>query len=267
QPSEFVKIAMIMLAAAWEGKVSRRVDRFWEGAFAPAVALGIVVVLLIKQPDIGSSFMVCLAVLSVMCVAGVKLWHLAVIGGGGALVLGARIASSETSMNRIRAIFNPEAVSADAIRQIEHAKAAFVSAGWKGLGYGNSLRKERFLAEAHTDFILAMVGEELGLIATILVVVAYSCILVAGFMVALRATDRFGKLLAFGLTFYLCFAAGFNIAVATAFAPTKGIALPFLSYGGSSMLASMIAIGLLLSVARVTEKEQGNAPPVQELDV
>jgi len=245
QPSEFIKVIIILLTAAWAGKVSRRLDRFWEGLFPLGMALGIVAFGLLRQPDLGSTFMVGISVLAVMFVAGLKFWPFLLIAGGGAVGLVIKILNNPNSLER----FKPG-------EQVNQSLAALATAGWKGLGYGNSIRKERFLPENHTDFILTMIGEELGLIATILVVLAYACILIAGLIVVLRAHDKFGKLLAFGLTFYLCFAAAFNMAVVTNLAPTKGIALPFLSYGGSSMVASMLAIGLILSVARINEEEK-----------
>lgn len=250
QPSEFVKILLIVLLAAWFGQVSRRQDRFGEGCFAPALLLGLVAAGFLAQPDLGSTFLAGVGAGALMFVSGVRLVYLCGVGLAGAGILGSVIMMDPERRRRIAILLDPESLSKDDAHQIEQSLAAFQSGGWRGVGYGRSLLKERYLPESHTDFILSMAGEELGLICTLLVVVAYVLILGAGVTASLRAPDKFGRLLAFGMTFHLSFSAAFNIAVVTRMAPTKGLALPFMSYGGSNLLASMAALGLILSVAR-----------------
>ncbi len=250
QPSEFVKILLILLMASWFGKVSRRQDRFWEGCAAPGAVLALVCVGFLKQPDLGSTFLAMIVTIALMFVAGVSWRFLIGMGLGGAAVISSVILLDPERMRRFNILFNPESVTRDDTHQIEQSLAAFQSGGLRGVGYGRSLLKERYLPESHTDFILSMAGEELGLLCTVLVVAAYVAILYAGIATSLRASDKFGRLLAFGMTFHLCFSAAFNIAVVTRMAPTKGLALPFMSYGGSNLLASMAALGFILSVAR-----------------
>ena len=127
---------------------------------------------------------------------------------------------------------------------------AFRNGGLLGAGYGRGIMKEGYLPEAHTDFILAMAGEELGLVATLAVVAGYLLILAGGWRIARSTPEKYSKLLAVGLTLHFCLAAGANIAVVTKWAPTKGLALPLLSYGGSNMVASMLVLGLLVATAR-----------------
>lgn len=250
QPSEFVKIMLILLLAAWFGQVSRRQDRFWEGCAVPGALLVIVAAGFLKQPDLGSTFMAGIVTGTIMFVAGVRFLYLGGAGLIGGLGLTAFILMDPLRRRRIDILLNPDSLSKADSHQIEQSLAAFQTGGWKGVGYGKSLLKERYLPESHTDFILSIAGEELGMICTLLVVAAYIAILLAGISTSVRAPDKMGRLLAFGMTFYLCFSAAFNIAVVTRMAPTKGIALPFMSYGGSNLLASMAALGVILSVAR-----------------
>lgn len=250
QPSEFVKLLLIVLMAAWHGQVSRRHDRFWEGFAIPGLVLAVVAVGFLKQPDLGSTFLAGIVSMALMFVSGVKFVYLVGVAMAGVGALVGMILVNPERMSRITSVYSQDAADSDDSHQIEQSLAALQSGGLWGVGYGNSLRKERFLPESHTDFILSMVGEELGLVCTLLVVVAYLLLLVGGMTVSLRCQDKFGRLLAFGMTFHLCFSAAFNIAVVTKMAPTKGLALPFMSYGGSNLIASMVALGFVLSVAR-----------------
>ncbi len=255
QPSEFVKLMLIVLMAAWHGPISRRHDRFWEGLAIPGVVLAMVAIGFIRQPDLGSTFLAGIVSMVLMFVAGVKLLYLSGVAVAAVLGIAGLIVINPERLSRVMAVYSKTGVSDDDRHQIEQSLAAFNAGGIWGVGYGNSLRKQRFLPESHTDFILSMVGEELGLICTIAVVVAYLLILIAGLSVSLRSRDKFGRLLAFGMTFHLCFSAAFNIAVVTKLAPTKGLALPFISYGGSNLIASMVAVGFILAVARRVDSD------------
>ncbi len=258
QPSEFVRIAMILLMAAWQGHVARRNKRFIEGFGLPLAAIGVVCAGFLLQPDYGATFMVAVVSIAIMFAAGVRMTYLLAMTAAGAAGLGTLILHDPHRINRVISVFRPELASEAALYQTRQSLAAFQRGGLFGVGYGRSLLKELYLPEAHTDFILSMAGEELGLIGTSLTVVAYALLLIGGILASLRARDKFGRLLAFGMTFHLCFSAAFNIAVVTRWAPTKGLALPFLSYGGSNLLASMIALGFLIAVARRCE----HTPPV-----
>ena len=151
--------------------------------------------------------------------------------------------------------------------QLNMALSALGAGGWRGRGLGESLFKHRYLPENHTDFIFAMVGEELGLAATLSCVALFLAMAAAGFYVAWRAPDRRTMLLSAGMTLQICLSAAVNIGVVTGAAPTKGLALPFLSYGGSNLIASVATVGFLLAVAFRRGREDGPAaddrPPIR----
>ena len=256
QPSEFVKIMLILLLTAWYGSISRRSDRFWEGFAAPCAVLGIVALGFLKQPDLGSTAVAGALRMIIMLVSGVRLLYLATLGGGGLALVAGVILTNRERLSRVLSVFRPDAASQGDSYQIEQALASFQIGGTFGVGYGRSLHKEGYLPEFHTDCILAMAGEELGLVCTLAVIACYVAVLISGLYISLRTQDKFGRLLAFGMTFHLSMSAAFNIAVVTRMAPTKGLALPFVSYGGSNLMASMTALGLLLSVALHSQREE-----------
>jgi cell division protein FtsW len=161
---------------------------------------------------------------------------------------------------RISAWLHPEAHADGAAMQAEQAKIAIGSGGLTGLGLGDGRQKLGFLPEIHSDFIFANIGEELGLVATLLVVLAFLLIAVCGLLVALRARDQFGCLLAVGVTSLISYQAIINIGVVTSLMPNKGLALPFISAGGSSLLAMLIGVGLLFNVARHATSAKMAAP-------
>ena len=182
--------------------------------------------------------------------AGSRLKHLSLFIGLGAVGFVAKVLTSAEHMRRVLSFVAPDKVSGDEAQQIEASLQAFRNGGLFGRGYGHGIMKEGYLPEAHTDFILAMAGEELGLFLTLAVVVCYLVVLFGGWRIARASTEKYSKLLAMGLTLHFCLAAGANIAVVTRLGPTKGLALPLMSYGGSNMLASLLVLGLLLAVAR-----------------
>src|SRR5690606_17985419 len=137
---------------------------------------------------------------------------------------------------------------------------AFVIGGPLGVGLNNSIQKYRYLPEAHTDFIYAIAGEELGLAASLIIILLFGILLICGTRIASRAPDRLGRFLGLGLTVLLCFEAGCNMGMVMGCLPTKGLALPFVSYGGSSLMASMIAVGMLLNIARQSFVAEAEAP-------
>jgi cell division protein FtsW len=164
-------------------------------------------------------------------------------------------------MNRIAAWWNPQQHLNGAALQAQQGMIALGAGGVTGLGLGNGLQKMGYVPEIQSDFIFANIGEELGLIATLFVLIAFLLIAVCGIFIALRARDNFGCLLATGVTFLVSLQAAINIGVVTSVLPNKGLALPFISSGGSSLLAMLIGVGILLSVARRTPVRE---KPVRE---
>ena len=265
QPSEFIKIAAIVLSAWWLGAPGRRNEALWEGVAVPVIGMGVVVAGFLSQPDLGSSIMLVLVNGALLFLSGARLRWLFALGAAGLVLLAVFLAHDPVRMKRLSPVLGPlrpllvkeESAAADAFRpavddenyQLNMALSALGAGGWRGRGLGESLFKHRYLPENHTDFIFAMVGEELGLAATLSCVALFLAMAAAGFYVAWRAPDRRTMLLATGMTLQICLSAAVNVGVVTGAAPTKGLALPFLSYGGSSLIASVSTVGFLLAIA------------------
>ena len=256
QPSEFVKIAAIVLLAWWLGGDEKRAGTFKLGALVPCAGLGLTMGGFLLQPDLGSCVMLGAVAAAMMFAGGVKIRHLAPLGLVAALALGAFLVRDAERMSRITSVLghgsNREkvvAISEDEDGyQLRMGLSAFAAGGATGVGLGKSLFKERYLPENHTDFIFAMVGEELGLAATLPCLALYAALAAAGFVIAYGAPNARQRLLALGMTLQICLSAVVNVGVVTGFFPTKGLALPFLSYGGSSLVGSVGAAGFLMAI-------------------
>ncbi len=249
QPSEFAKVAMLVSMAAWMCHVERRVKRLKHGLLIPASGLGVLVVLLYLEPDYGTMIVTAFVGGLIMFVGGTRLAHLSAVGGLGLVAVGLALLQDPLRMGRLMALFFPERYPATAYH-LAQSKLAFIKGGAFGVGLGESIQKQFYLPEAHTDFILAIIGEELGLLVTLGVVLAFLALLAGGLWIASRAPDAFGRYLAFGITILIVSQAAINVGVVTGCLPTKGLALPFISYGGSSLVSSVLQIGILLSIAR-----------------
>ncbi|MDD5706253.1 MAG: putative peptidoglycan glycosyltransferase FtsW [Kiritimatiellae bacterium] len=260
QPSEFAKLGAIVFLAAWFDRIGPRVHSFWRGAAVPGLVLAVVVGLLLLEPDFGAALVTGVVGIAILLAAGTR-WPYLIAGGfGGLAAFTALLWFDPVRRPRLYAFFDMlmgrETVAEEA-HQLTQSIQAFMAGGPWGVGLNKSIQKYHYLPEAHTDFIFAIAGEEFGLVATLGVVLLFTAILVLGVMIALRAEDRFGRLMALGLTVLLIFAEGFNIGVVTGRLPTKGLALPFISYGGSSMIASLMAVGLLINIGlRVGSEER-----------
>lgn len=248
QPSELAKFSTVLALSAWLSGAGRKVRRFRDGYLAPVSLLGAVLALMILEPDFGTTLLTGVVGVLLMFVAGVRLDYLAVTAMGGLSAFVMAVMQDSVRMGRVLAFMMPDRYP-DLAYHLAQSKAAFVKGGWFGVGLGNSLQKQFYLPEAHTDFILAIIGEELGFLATILVVLLFAGILVCGMWITFRARDLFGRLLAFGLTAMLTAQAAINVGVVTGCLPTKGLALPFISYGGSSLVVSVVSIGVLVNIA------------------
>ena len=269
QPSEFVKIAAILVTAWWVGDPALDKRRFVRSALVPAAWIGVLVLGLMVEPDLGSTVMLLAVNGALLFVSGVRLRYLFVLGALAAVALGVYVAHDPERLSRITSVFGggdrtEQAASAggraardqDAY-QLEMGLTAFAAGGATGVGLGNSLLKHSYLPENHTDFILAMIGEEMGLAATLPCLLAFFAMSLAGFRVALRVPDPRVRLLALGLALHLCLSGAVNVGVVTGAFPTKGLALPFVSYGGSNLVASLLAGGLLLGIAWGTKPRTG----------
>jgi cell division protein FtsW len=250
QPSEIVKIALIIMLA-WHGdRAQRKMNTFKRGIVIPGIIITAALGLIFIEPDRGTTILLAAVSGTMLMIAGVRWLHVIppVLLAGAALVYS--LTHDSMRSGRISAWLHPEAHASGAALQAEQAKIAIGSGGLTGLGLGDGRQKLGFLPEIHSDFIFANIGEELGLVATLLVVLAFLLIAICGLYIAFRSRDQFGCLLAVGVTSLISYQAIINLGVVTSLMPNKGLALPFISAGGSSLLAMLIGVGILLSVAR-----------------
>lgn len=265
QPSELAKLATIVGMAWWMSRLGPKADRFLEGFMYPAAGLGAVLLLTIMEPDFGTTFLLAAVGSAIMLAGGTRLRYLMLAGTAGLAAFAVAIAMDPVRMRRIKAFFDPES-SPEAAYHAAQSQIAFILGGPFGKGLGESMQKQFYLPEAQTDFIFAIIGEELGFIATALIVLLFTGILISGLLISLRAPDRFGSLIAFGATLVIVLQAAINIGVVTGCLPTKGLPLPFISYGGSSLVMSVGAICLLLNVAchSETPEDDEHVRPVRD---
>ncbi|VGO11510.1 putative peptidoglycan glycosyltransferase FtsW [Pontiella desulfatans] len=254
QPSEISKVAVILLFSWWLARNQRRIDELKRGIVVPFVLLGCFALPIIVEPDFGTTMLVSTVAVSMMFLGGVSIAPLLIIGAIGLLGVGVLIFQNPERMSRILAFLDPQKYEKDKAWQLINSLRAFAGGDVGGVGFGNSMQKYNYLPEAHTDFIFPIIGEELGLVASLLVIVMYVVLFVLGLRIALNARDDFGRLLAFGITLMITIQALINFAVVTGCVPTKGLALPFISYGGSSLVISGVMIGILVNVAHSSMK-------------
>lgn len=251
QPSEFSRVAMLMAMAAWYGGIGPRAREFVRGVLIPALILAAFAAPVAASPDVGATMVMGVGAATIMFAAGVKRRWLLLGGLLAAALVAALVLSSDNKRARMKTyVDNLRGVKTEnaTAYHVEQSLEAFARGGMRGRGIGRSIQKYRYLPEANSDFIFAIAAEEFGIAATASMVLAYMAILVCGIYIAYHAHDRFGSFLALGLTVTLVFEAAFNVGMVTGCLPTKGIALPFASAGGSSLMASMIIIGLLVSI-------------------
>jgi cell division protein FtsW len=248
QPSEFAKLAIVVCLSVWMDRIGWRVGQFVRGAVIPGGIIALIAVLLLAEPDFGATMVILVLGGGILFVTGVRLGHLFLLGGIGIPPVAVLIALNKNRMDRILAFFSESGGDRAAAYHVEQSKIAFKCGGPWGVGFNESIQKYNYLPEAHTDFIFAIGGEEFGFVFTISVVIAFIILLVCGMLIAIRAPDRLGRLLAFGMTLLLIFQAAFNIGVVTDWLPTKGLALPFMSYGGTNLVTALFAIGTLINV-------------------
>jgi cell division protein FtsW len=206
--------------------------------------------LLLLQPDLGNAVLLAGLVGLLLIVAGTRLSRLIAPGLVGIAGIAAYVSYNPYALRRITGFMNPWATSQGEGYQLTQSFVAFGRGGLFGVGLGNGQQKLAYLPEAHTDFILSLVAEELGLVGVLVVLGGFVCLLVAGSRIAAHARDRFALLVAFGMTSLLTLPAIINAAVVMGMLPTKGLTLPFLSYGRTSLVMCCVALGLLLSAAR-----------------
>lgn len=251
QPSEIAKLTMvIVLSALLAGRTERQLRSFWRGAF-PALALaGLAAGLILKEPDLGTAAALAATAMVLLYVGGVPFGQLAATGGAAVPALAAAILGSPYRRERFLAFLHPAAQSQQGGYHILQSLYALGSGGLFGVGLGQSRQKWFYLPEEHTDFIFAVLGEELGFIGVVLVLALFGVLIWRGYRIAAQAPDLFGTLLAAGLTTMLAVQAIVNIAVVSGLLPVTGIPLPMISYGGSSLLFTLAGLGILAGISR-----------------
>ena len=251
QPSEFVKLAVVACVA---GVLARKWGKLDEPGqlLVPIVPMvGVICLLIMLQPDLGTTIIIVGTVFAIMFAAGVRLSYLA-MGGLVAAALGTILIFSE-HYRRVRflSFLNPWKDPQNTGYQLIQGQLALASGGWTGVGLGASRQKWLYLPNAHTDFIFAIIGEELGLIGAFVVVALFVVLLWAGVRIAGRAPDVFSRLLAAGVVAWIGLQVVVNLGAVTGLLPITGVPLPLVSYGGSSLIVTLAGIGVLLSIARV----------------
>ncbi len=266
QPSEPAKLALVFFLAhrlAWD---QRRIQRFVHGFLVPMAVTGAVVFLIFLEPDYGTSALLAAVAFTMMFVAGTRLIYLVptILAGAGAFALA--ILRDPVRMGRMLAFLDLDAYGQTAGYQVKQAILAFGSGGIYGLGLAGSRQKMFYLPEAHTDFIFPIIGEELGLVATLVVVTLFVCFFLAALWVSFRSGDLYMSLLGLGVTLLIGLQAFINMGVVTGLLPTKGLPLPFISFGGSNLVVNLASVGILINIYRHASGELADAMPLALTD-
>ena len=250
QPAEIFKLVFILYLAAWLEKKGKEVGNFSVALVPFLIVLVLIGILLIKQPDFGTLGVVVATAMAVYFAAGAKISHLLIIVSGGVVAFWGLIKMAPYRMDRLTVFLHPETDPQGIGYQINQALLALGSGGLFGLGLGHSRQKYNYLPEPIGDSIFAIIGEEIGFIGLLVLLALFVIFAWRGFKIAQAAPDAFGKLAAVGITSWLTFQALMNIMAITSLIPLTGIPLPFISYGGTAMITSLLGVGILLSISR-----------------
>jgi cell division protein FtsW len=253
QPSEFAKLAMVIYLAHYLTRGPEKVQGFVYGLLPALVVTGLGVLLILLEPDLGTAVTLALVALVLLFIGGARVRHLLILCLCALPVLAYLILGTEYRRQRWLTYLDPWHDPSDTGFQIIQSFLAFGSGGEIGVGLGEGRQKLFFLPYPHTDFIFSVIGEELGLVGTLLILFCFALLVWRGLKLACWVADPFGQFLAVGITLMIGLAALMNLGVVTGLLPTKGLPLPFVSYGGSSLLVNMIGMGILLSISRTRD--------------
>lgn len=256
QPSELAKIALIIALAHYGDRYQMQMSTFRHGILFPLLIIASVLGLVFVEPDVGTTVLLAAVSGVLLIVGGARVTLLAPPACAAGLGLAVYVLNNPNRLHRIFAFLHPEEHKQGFGYQVYQSIVAIGSGGLTGVGLGDGRQKLGFVPEQPTDFIFSVIGEELGLVATTSVVLAFLVIVVCGVVIAWRARETFGMLLASGITFLIGMQAAINIGVVTGSLPNKGLSLPFISYGGSNLVMMMAAVGLLLNVARHADEAE-----------
>jgi cell division protein FtsW len=253
QPSELASLAVIIYIADFISRRGERVRDLLKGFLPPLAVLGFTCLLILMQPDLGTTLAIGSVVFLMLFVAGTRVTYLASVILGSLPALYLLIFRVPYRRARILAFLNPWADPRGSGFQIIQSQIALGSGGLFGVGLGHSRQKLFYLPAGHTDFIFSIIGEELGLVGTLAVVILFIIFILQGLKIIKNAPDKFGYFLALGLVLMITLKAVINIGVSCGILPTKGLPLPFISYGGSSFIFDLVSVGLLINIARTGE--------------
>ena len=250
QPSEFTKLSLIIFTAKYLDNNEKSLRNIKKGVFPILGILFLVFALIMLEPDFGTGVIIVMTIITLLFVSGVKMNFFIKIGLLGLLGVVILIIIAPYRLQRILSFLNPWSDPLGSGFQIIQSLYAIGPGGLLGLGLGNSIQKHFYLPEPQTDFIFSIISEEFGFMGVLIVSTLFILIIISGFKISMNCEDKFGKYLAFGITFGLSFQTILNLMVVTGLIPVTGVTLPFLSYGGSSLLISLISIGILINISK-----------------
>src|SRR5215510_10555323 len=250
QPSEIAKLSLVLFLGYFLEKRAGKEGNFWTTFLPCVIVTGAVAGLVIKEPDLGTAFMLAIICAAILFTAGVRPRHLVYASVPALLFVGKMVIFTPFRWRRMASFIDPWADQQGTGYQVVQSLIAVGSGGMHGLGFAQGRQKMLFLPFAHSDFIFAVVGEELGLVGALIVVLVFGVFLWRGMRAALCAPDRFGMLLGAGVVVGIVAQALLNMSVVLALVPTKGIPLPFISYGGSSLVPTLLGVGVLLNISQ-----------------
>ncbi len=254
QPSEAAKIILIMHIAMMIERMGDDLKKFKEGFIFPLIWIGIVSGLVIIQPNVSTSIIIATTSFALLFVAGAKMKHIAAIIVPAGAAIGLVMMLLRHSRERVLTFANSLITGSDINIQVKQAKIALGSGGVFGIGLGHSRQSDLFLPESYGDFIFSILGEELGFLGTVLVLFLFLVLFATCLVIAKKAQDKFGQLLVLGLGLNIITSAFINACVVTGLIPTTGITLPFISFGGTSIIIFAVSIGIIVNVGRQTVK-------------
>ena len=250
QPAELAKLALVVYLAAFLARKQEAVAHGWRGVVPPLAVSGLLAGLILLQPDLGNCVTVLVLTVALLFLAGVSTKWLGVLGVAALPLVGLVIWLAPYRMRRVFAFLDPWSDPRGSGFQIIQSWLAFGNGGLLGQGIGASRQKLFYLPESHTDFIFAILGEELGFVGAAVVVTLFAVLVWRGLRIGVRAAEPFGTYLALGITVLVATQTLVNLGVVTGLLPTKGLPLPFLSFGGSALLVTMVATGVLLNISQ-----------------
>lgn len=251
QPAELVKLLLIIFLAAWFEKKGDDIKDFRKTTIPFIIIIGLISFLIIKQPDIGTLSIIGLTALSIYYLAGAKLTHLVAIFGAGVVAFIAMIKAAPYRMNRITAWLNPDVDPQGIGWQIKQSLIAVGSGGWFGLGLGSS-RQKTYLPQPANDSIFAVIAEEIGFVFSLAFIILFIVLIYRGFKIARQSDDNFAKLLAMGIIIWVALQIFINIGGMIKLMPLTGVPLPFISLGGTNLVVTLIAMGILSNISKFT---------------